>query len=107
MVYCFRCDSRCHYFGECCFDAEKSKSFLDQPSTDILKYECVRFHPEEDRVGYAVVSECPPNSDLELVNLCQAGVGGSWSPLRWPVYDQKTKLRYEMLVQTSYLFSIR
>ena len=70
-----------------------SEVFLDQPPTDTLKYECVLFNQLIKRVGYAVVSECPPHSDLELVNLCQAGVGGTWSPLGWPVYDQKTKLR--------------
>ena len=72
-----------------------SKSFSDQPPTDTLKYECVAFRQRNIGVGYAVVAECPPNSDLELVSLCQAGVGGTWSPLGWPVYDQKTKLRYD------------
>ena len=87
----YRCDPRCHYFGECCFDAPEPLDFTKP--TDLLKYVCVLPGSEiQGTQGYALIATCPTGSDPRQQRLCEQGVYGEWNPLGWPVYDNSTKL---------------
>ncbi|XP_067948892.1 uncharacterized protein [Watersipora subatra] len=94
-----RCDTRCHYFGECCFDAPpvNGTSAEDIISTDVepLEYTCMPTVKTEKVIGYALVSSCASDAEPEIQDLCLSGIAGEWSPLGWPVYDPETTLSYK------------
>ena len=96
LYYCtshFRCDSRCHYFGECCFDAPEPGPDFKKPE-EILTYKCVPpGSASQSTQGYALISTCPTGSESIRNTLCNDAVYGNWSSLSWPVYDDHTNLR--------------
>lgn len=85
----YRCDPRCHYFGECCIDAKESET-----PVRLLEYFCVEF-AKFNLLGHALIKSCPVGTPKHLMVSCTEGVAETWSPLGWPVSDVNTKLRYE------------
>lgn len=83
-----RCDLRCHYFGDCCFDA----NHLDAP-VKALEYSCVKLNTASSPFGHAIIKTCPFGASIKAQRLCSDGAVGTWSPLGWPVSDARTKLR--------------
>ncbi|XP_067949548.1 uncharacterized protein [Watersipora subatra] len=85
-----RCDRRCHYFGDCCFDAPPLPPHLTIKPFDQSDWTCYNVY-QSYYEGLIVIGSCPDNT-TETASLCESGELGAWDLHGWLVSDKETKL---------------
>ncbi|XP_067949616.1 uncharacterized protein [Watersipora subatra] len=87
------CDQRCHYFGDCCFDAPLLPGGLSIAPFSQSQWSCYNIF-NLDYNGQVVIDSCP-DSLSPFNTLCTSGSNQEWDLTGWLVSDLSNGLTYK------------